>query len=311
MQRVFDRIRRAAPTELTVLFLGETGTGKELAARAVHEDSKRSKGPFVVVDCGAIPPSLAEAYLFGHEAGAFTGAVGKRISPFVEADGGTLFLDELGELPLELQPKLLRAIAERRVKAVGSSTWKTVDVRFIAATQRDLPRAVNEGAFRTDLWFRLAQLVIELPPLRDRLEDIPLIVKATLDGLGDARAYERISTETLERLMRRPWPGNVRELKSAVVAAHALSGGGSIDVAAFGGDGGAFGASDGGLPSLGYHDAKRAALERFEKDYFSTLAAQTDGKIIEMARLAGLERAHVRKYLQRHDLGKKKSKSHS
>ncbi len=247
MQRVFDRIRRAAPTELTVLLLGETGTGKELAARAIHDASKRHKGPFIVVDCGAIPPSLAEAYLFGHEAGAYTGAIGKRISPFVEAHGGTLFLDELGELPLELQPKLLRAIAEKRVKAVGSSTWRTVDVRFIAATQRDLPRAVNEGAFRTDLWFRLAQLIVELPPLRDRLEDIPRIIRSVLESIGDARAYDRITTETLERLMRRPWPGNIRELKSAVVAAHALSGGGTIDVAGFGGDGGAFGSSDAGV----------------------------------------------------------------
>jgi DNA-binding NtrC family response regulator len=304
MQRVFDRLRRAGPTELTVLLLGETGTGKELAARAIHDVSPRRKGPFVVVDCGAIPPSLAEAHLFGHEAGAFTGAVGKRVSPFVEAHGGTLFLDELGELPLELQPKLLRAIAEKRVKAVGSSTWRTVDVRFVAATQRDLPRSVNEGAFRSDLWFRLAQLVVELPPLRDRLEDVPLLVRAILDQLGDPGAWDRVSTETLERLMRRAWPGNVRELRSAVVAAHALAGDGPIDVAAFGGDGDALGSYGAPSAPIGYHEAKRAALERFEKEYFAGLAATTGGKIVEMARIAGLERAHVRKYLVRHELGK-------
>jgi DNA-binding NtrC family response regulator len=301
MQRVFHLITRAAPTELTVLLLGETGTGKELAARAIHDASARKNGPFVVVDCGAIPPSLAEAHLFGHEAGAFTGAVEKRVSPFVEASGGTLFLDELGELPLELQPKLLRAIAERRIKPVGGSKWRDVDVRLVAATQRDLPRAVNEGAFRSDLWFRVAQLVIELPALRERLEDIPAIIRRVLEEIGDPGAYDRVSTETLERVMRRGWPGNVRELRSAIVVAHALSEGGSIDIAAYGGDG----AKEARITTTageGYHDAKKRALEAFERDYFAALSTATDGKIVDMARIAGLERAHVRKYLRRHGL---------
>ncbi len=220
-----------------------------------------------------------------------------------------MFLDELGELPLELQPKLLRVLAEKRVKAVGSSTWRDVDVRFVCATQRDLPRAVNDGAFRSDLWFRVAQLVVELPPLRERVEDIPLIVRAVLQSIGDPGAYSRITTETLERIMRRAWPGNVRELQQrGRRSPRASSGGGTIDVAGFGGDGGAFGSSESASPTVGYHDAKRAALERFEKDYFSALATATGGKIIEMARVAGLERAHVRKYLQRHDLGKEKRK---
>lgn len=303
MQRVFQLITRGAPTELTVLLLGETGTGKELAARAIHDGSPRKAGPFVVVDCGSIPPSLAEAHLFGHEAGAFTGAVERRVSPFIEASGGTVFLDELGELPLELQPKLLRALAERRIKPVGgaASSWREVDVRIVAATQRDLPRAVNEGAFRSDLWFRVAQLVIELPPLRERLGDVPLLVKTILAELGDPAAYSRVSTETLERLLRRSWPGNVRELRSAVTVAHALSGGGPVDVAAHGGDGAA--RTEGLVPGAeGYHDAKRMALERFEREYFAALSTVTGGKIIDMARIAGLERAHVRKYLRRHAL---------
>jgi DNA-binding NtrC family response regulator len=307
MRRVFELCARAAPTPLTVLLLGETGTGKELVARAIHDASDRRKGPFVVVDCGAIPPSLAEAHLFGHEAGAFTGAMQKRASPFVEASGGTIFLDELGELPLELQPKLLRVIAERRLKPVGGSAFRDVDVRIVAATQRDLPRAVNEGAFRSDLWFRVAQLVIELPPLRERLEDVPILVKAILADLGDPAAYQRVSTETLERLMRRSWPGNVRELRSAVTVAHALAGDGPLDIAAHGGDGGSGGLDLFVSMAQGYHEAKHAALDRFEREYFSGLAAATGGTIVEMARIAGLERAHVRKYLRRHGLtpGKK------
>ncbi len=151
MRSVFERLRKAAPTELTVLIGGETGTGKELVAQAIHAASNRAHKPFVVVDCGSIPASLAESALFGHERGSFTGAIDKRISPFAEADGGTIFLDELGELPVDVQPKLLRALAEQRIKSVGSNTYRPVDVRVIAATRRDLVREVNEGNFRSDL----------------------------------------------------------------------------------------------------------------------------------------------------------------
>jgi DNA-binding NtrC family response regulator len=306
MQQVLRTVARAAPTNLTVLLLGETGTGKEVAARAIHQASRRAAGPFVVVDCGAISPALAEAHLFGHEKGAFTGAVTRRESPFVEASGGTLFLDELGELPLELQPKLLRALAEHRVKRVGGSTYQEFDARIIAATRRDLSREMNDGAFRSDLYFRVAELRLELPPLRERLSDIPLLVRRILAGLGDEAAYERISTETLECLMHRSWPGNVRELKNAVTVAHALSDGGPLDVATHGGDGTAP-EMDVFASASGYHEAKRQALERFERAYFAALAASTGGVIVEMARLAGLERAHVRKYLKRHGLGGRKS----
>src|SRR6185503_20430691 len=162
MRAIFERLSKVAATDLTVLITGETGTGKELVAQALHLGSPRAKKPFVVVDCGSIPPTLAEATLFGHERGAFTGAVDRRLSPFQEADGGTLFLDELGELPLEIQPKLLRALAERRIKSVGGSAYKEVDVRLLAATRRDLVRAVNAGTFRSDLYFRVAQVKIEL-----------------------------------------------------------------------------------------------------------------------------------------------------
>ncbi len=211
MRSVFERLRKAAPTELTVLITGETGTGKELVAQAIHEASARKNKPFVVVDCSAIPSSIAESTLFGHERGSFTGAVDKRISPFVEADGGTIFLDELGELPVDVQPKLLRALAEQRVKSVGSNTYRPVNVRVLAATRRDLVREVNSSSTsEADLYFRVAQLKVELPALRERLEDIPGLVRRMCADLGEKAAYNRISSDSLERLMRHDWPGNVR-----------------------------------------------------------------------------------------------------
>jgi DNA-binding NtrC family response regulator len=258
---------------------------------------------------------LAEATLFGHERGAFTGAVDRRLSPFQEADGGTIFLDELGELPLEVQPKLLRALAERRIKSVGGSTYKEVDVRVLAATRRDLVRQVNAGAFRSDLYFRVAQVKIELPSLRQRLEDIPVLVRRMLKDLGDETAYERISNTTLERLMRHDWPGNVRELRNAVAVAFALAGESEdIDVAAHLGamteSPGASGVGSGPssfamLKGRQFQEAKREVLTRFERDYFAALAEEAKGNVSEMARRAGMERAHVRAYLRRHGISAK------
>ena len=314
MRAIFDRLAKIAPTDLTVLIGGETGTGKELVAQALHLASPRAKKPFVVVDCGSIPPTLAEATLFGHERGAFTGAVDRRLSPFQEADGGTLFLDELGELPLEVQPKLLRALAERRIKAVGGSAYKEVDVRVLAATRRDLVRAVNSGGFRSDLYFRVAQVKIELLALRQRLEDIPVLVRRMLKDLGDEAAYERISNSTLERLMRHDWPGNVRELRNAVVVAHALGNEGEeVDIAAHLGalteSPGPAAVSVGGsfapLKGRQFQDAKREVLTRFERDYFAALSDEAKGNVSEMARRAGMERAHVRAYLRRHGISAK------
>ena len=319
MRAIFDRLAKIAPTDLTVLINGETGTGKELVAQALHLASTRAKKPFVVVDCGSIPPTLAEATLFGHERGAFTGAVDKRLSPFVEADGGTIFLDELGELPVDVQPKLLRALAERRIKSVGGSAYREVDVRVLAATRRDLVRAVNTGAFRSDLYFRVAQVKIELPALRQRLEDLPVLVRRMLKDLGDESAYERVTNSTLERLARHDWPGNVRELRNAVAVAFALSGEGEeIDIAAHlgaltetpapgspGGMGGGGGAGLGSMKGRQFQDAKREVLTRFERDYFAALAEEAKGNVSEMARRAGMERAHVRAYLRRHGIGAK------
>ncbi len=305
MRTVFERLVKAAPTDLTVLVYGETGTGKELAAQAIHAASPRSHKPFVVVDCGAIPATLAESTLFGHERGAFTGAVDKRISPFVEADGGTIFLDELGELPIDVQPKLLRVLAEQRVKSVGSSTYRPVDVRVVAATRRDLVREVNAGAFRSDLYFRVAQIRLELPPLRERLDDIPVLVRRMVSDLADEATYERISPGSLERLMRHDWPGNVRELRNVVAVALAFSTEGPIDLAANLTPMVASSSCSEPKQARGrtFQDAKRDVLAHFERAYFTALYAECGGNISEIARRSGMERAHVRGYLRRHGIG--------
>jgi DNA-binding NtrC family response regulator len=299
MRRVFDVLSRAAPTELSVLLLGETGTGKDVAARAIHKLSKRADGPFVVVDCGSIPSSLAEATLFGHERGAYTGAVSARRSPFLDANGGTIFLDEIGELPLEAQPKLLRALAEQRVQSVGGRGYKPFDARVIAATRQNLAHAVNSGGFRSDLYFRLAHLSVELPSLRQRLDDIPALTAATLESAGDASAIERVTPETLERMMSHDWPGNVRELRSAVTAAFAMSDGGDIDVMAFVHDGSSAGDAS---TSQSFGDARTLAMARFERAYFTAMIRAVGMNVSEIARRAGMDRAYTRRILRTHEL---------
>jgi len=303
MRSVFERLKKAAPTDLTVLVTGETGTGKELVAQAIHSASARANKPFVVVDCGAIPASLAESALFGHERGSFTGAVDKRVSPFVEAEGGTIFLDELGELPLDVQPKLLRALAEQRIKSVGSNSYKSVNVRVIAATRRDLVREVNAGTFRSDLYFRVAQLKVELPALRQRLEDLPLLVRRMIEDVGDKESYSRVTSDSLERLMRHDWPGNVRELRNVVAVAVAFAKEGPIDLAAHLSP--LVSSPSESTPTRGrtFQDAKREVLARFEREYFTALYAECSGNVSEIGRRAAMERAHVRGYLRRHGIG--------
>jgi two-component system NtrC family response regulator len=214
MQDVFEVVRRVAPTEASVLITGESGTGKELIARAIHQGGERSKEPFVAINCAAIPVNLLESELFGHVRGAFTGAVRDSIGKFEQADGGTLFLDEVGELPLELQPKLLRVLQEMEIEPLGGKV-RSVNVRIIAATNQDVETALQEGRFREDLYYRLAVIPVELPPLRKRVEDVPLLVKHFLTRFS-AGAPVDISEEALEAMMAYPWPGNVRELQNAV-----------------------------------------------------------------------------------------------
>jgi len=214
MREVFDVVRRVAASEATVLVTGESGTGKELIARAIHNGSERREGPFVAVNCAAIPADLLESELFGHRRGAFTGAVHDRQGKIARAEGGTLFLDEVWELPLELQPKLLRALQEREIEPVGGNPQR-VDVRVVAATNRDVESALAEGRFREDLYYRLAVIPVELPPLRQRREDIPLLMRHFLDKHADGATIS-ISDAAQESLVAYDWPGNVRELENAV-----------------------------------------------------------------------------------------------
>ncbi len=217
---VFEMVARFAQTEVTVTLVGETGAGKDVIAHALHDQSARAGGPFVIFDCGAVAANLAESELLGHERGAFTGAVSAHAGAFERAHGGTLFLDEIGELPLDLQPRLLRALESRKIRRVGGKTERRIDVRIIAASHRDLRADVSAGKFREDLFFRLAVAVVPVPPLRDRLDDLPELVHGLLEDLG--RGDLRVADTTLAALRSHPWPGNVRELKNALACAVAF-----------------------------------------------------------------------------------------
>ena len=232
-QSVLKGVQIVAPTDATVLILGETGTGKELVARAIHELSSRSKGSFVKVNCAAIPGSLLESELFGHEKGSFTGAVAQKIGRFELAHQGTLFLDEIGEMPLELQPKLLRAIQDQEFERVGGNRTIRTDVRFVAATNRDLKAMVDENRFRADLYYRLHVFPLNVPPLRERREDIPLLTRYFVQKHAQRmdRKVERIPTQALEALTNYDWPGNIRELQNVIERSVILSNGPELHVA--------------------------------------------------------------------------------
>jgi DNA-binding NtrC family response regulator len=304
MRELFARLERLAPSDTTVLVTGETGTGKELVAEALHEHSPRSAGPFVVVDCGSIPANLIESDLFGHEKGAFTGATSHRVGAFERASGGTIFIDEIGELPLELQPKLLRVLEQREVRRVGGGRTIPVDIRVIAATNRDLAVEVNHGRFREDLYYRLAVARVHVPPLRDRREDILLLVEHFRDGLPGAAPLDRA---TLELMMRHDWPGNVRELRNAVERLLILAempselavrrpprpAAPSIQ------------ASEAPLAnppltlSLDLDEPFRALKLEFERAYVQALLEKHGGNITSAARVAGLDRVSIHKMLHR------------
>jgi len=295
MADVVAQLKRLARTDVTLTLIGETGTGKDVLAHGVHEASPRARAPFVVFDCGAVPPNLVESELFGHERGAFTGAHSERAGAFERGRGGTLFLDEIGELPIDLQPRLLRALENRTVRRVGGGRDRPVDVRIIAATNRDLGMLVASKHFRPDLYFRLAAAVVHVPPLRDRVEDIPHLARQLLAELG--RRGIRMSAETVARLQSHVWPGNVRELKN--VLAYAL---------AFVEEGGALeahhvrfvpGAAAGTvlerLP-LGGH-----ALERVEEATIRQTLSMTRGNKAQAARLLGISPSTLYDKLKRFD----------
>jgi DNA-binding NtrC family response regulator len=293
MNEVFAILRRLAPSQVTLTFCGETGTGKDILAHAVHDASPRARGPFVVFDCGAVPPNLVESELFGHERGAFTGAHAEHAGAFERARGGTLFLDEIGELPLDLQPRLLRALENRSVRRVGGSRERPVDVRIIAATNRDMPALVSAKTFRQDLYFRLAAAVVHLPPLRDRLEDLPFLVERLLADLG--RTDVRLVPKTLDVLLAHAWPGNVRELKNALACALAFVDGQVLEPRHLRlGSGGGNAESLERLPLAGH------SLASVEQITILQTLALTRGNKVQAARLLGISPSTLYEKLKRY-----------
>jgi DNA-binding NtrC family response regulator len=323
MRQVFAILERAAKSNAPVLFLGESGTGKELMARGVHDHSPRKDGPFVVFDCGASTETLIESDLFGHVRGAFTGAAGDRVGAFAAAHGGTLFLDEIGDLPVSLQPKLLRMLEAGEVVPLGGRKPEKYDVRVVAATHRDVFGEVARGGFRGDLYYRLAVVEVHVPPLRQRAGDLAQLVKMFLeraggparsssddtgDKAGAAQLAAQVGGAALERLERYHWPGNVRELRNVITRAVALAG------------------PDDDFQSLPFvlrptqaapdstpafradkpfHEAKDALIARFEHEYLADLVERAGGNLSQAARVAGLERKFLYKLLERAGLRSK------
>lgn len=327
MREIFATLERVAPSDLTVLIQGETGTGKEVIAKAIHNHSPRKAKPFVVLDCSAIPKDLIESTIFGHEKGSFTGAISQHKGAFEQAHGGTIFLDEIGELDINLQPKLLRVLENREVKRVGSDRTFPVDVRVLAATNRDLRQMVTESGFREDLYFRMSVVQIELPPLRKRAEDVPLLIQHFLDMMNKqretiGRTPLEVSPDAMSGLKHRQWSGNIRELKNVVERAASLGegpvlttrdfligndpfGGGPalMNTAASGGGGDSDLAFDVDI-DVSFKDAKQAILDQFEAVYLKKLIEKFQGNISQSAKSAGLTRYHLRELLKKHDLQK-------
>jgi DNA-binding NtrC family response regulator len=335
MREIFGILEKIAPTSATVVIEGETGTGKEVVARAVHETSSRADGPFVVFDCGAVPESLIESELFGHEKGSFTGAVMTRKGLFEMAEGGTIFLDELGELALELQPKLLRVLEQREVRRVGSNASIPINVRVVAATNRRLEDEVRAGNFREDLFYRLSVVRLFLPALRDRREDIPLLVQHFLSTLKfnrhhddpDALRLSNIDESALHALQEYHWPGNVRELVNVIERACSISDTDSISLADLP-------EHISGLNPLGlsetpplqgiapasarepatpaprrselhdmpFKDAKEEWISAFERDYITELLVRHGGNISQASREADIDRKYFRKLMTKYDI---------
>ncbi len=296
MQTMFDLARAAARSNSTVLILGESGTGKELLARAIYAESPRRQGPFVAVSCAALTETLLESELFGHEKGAFTGAAARRKGTFETADGGTLFLDEIGDISAKLQLDLLRVLEGRQFTRVGGSEPISVDVRIIAATNRDLQKAVADGHFREDLFYRLNVIPIHLPPLRSRLEDVPLLVDHFLEVLGAemSKQVDGVSAEALGLLMAHTWPGNVRELRNVLERAMVVATGRVIE------------ASDLGMthPPCVEGPASLVSLEDVERHHIGRVLHETHGNISHAARTLGIDRATLYNKLRKYQLRK-------
>jgi len=301
MRALFSRLRLAASTREPILLLGESGTGKEILARAVHDVSPRAARPYVVFDCSGTAPSLVEAELFGYVKGAFTGAIRDHTGVFVEADGGTIFLDEIGELPLDLQPKLLRALESQQVKPVGSNDWRSFDVRVIAATHRNLKKRIGTGEFREDLYYRLAVMQATIPPLRERKDDIPILVESFLSSIQPALTIEHIHPSMIDILMAHRWPGNVRELRNTVArlavfpqlvdeVIDPMTAQPTTD------------SSYDPLLKLPLREARDQAIEQFERRYLTNQLRTHGGNVSRTAESVGVSRQFLHRLIERHGI---------
>ncbi len=326
MREVFAVLEKVAPTDMNVLIGGATGTGKELVARALHDESSRAARPFVVLDCGSLPRELAEATILGHKKGSFTGAISNRPGVFEEADGGTLFLDEIGELPLELQPKLLRVLDRRETQRIGDNELRQVNVRIVAATHRDLRKMVGQGDFREDLYFRLSVMTVDLPDLSDRGQDVVLLAERFLEDFARARGEAPKLGDAARRILEQQrWEGNVRQLKNTIErAAYLASGtiepadlhlGRRVDTPQVV----AKTAAEAEPPSesseyseeifgIPFKEAKQVVLQRFERAYFGRLLARTGGNLSRASADAGITRYYLRELLKRLGMHKRSIK---
>jgi len=296
MTRIMDMITRVAPTDSTVLITGESGTGKGLVARKIHQLSQRSRRPFITVDCGTLVETLFESELFGHVKGSFTGADANKIGKFELAQNGTLFFDEISNIGLEVQAKLLRAVEERKISKVGSHRVTTVDVRIIAATNKDLNKAIKDGTFREDLFYRLNVVLIQMPPLRERKNDIPLLVQHFLDKYNARLKKEvrGISPDALDLMVRHDWPGNVRELENTMERLVVLSPGPYLKPADL--------VFAGTILSPAAETPDGTSLKDLERNHIIQTLQRCDGHKSETARALGIDRKTLREKLKRYDL---------
>jgi transcriptional regulator with GAF, ATPase, and Fis domain len=302
MRKLFAVLEKVAASDINCFIYGENGTGKELVATEVVQRGPRANKPFVVVDCGAISPNLVESELFGHVRGAFTGADRDRLGAFEAADGGTVFLDEIGELPLNVQPKLLRALEQREIRRVGETATRKVNVRVISATNRDLEREVNKGTFREDLYFRIAVITVRVPPLRDRVEDLPHLIQAFLASL-DAKGSEHLfPPEVITELSRHEWPGNVRELRNYVERSVVLQTARmSLPPSSMTGGAGGPRASSAEIDvTIPFKVAKDALIDGFERAYLRAILESAGGNMTKAARMSGIDRMYLHRLVQKH-----------
>ncbi|MEB2310812.1 MAG: sigma 54-interacting transcriptional regulator [Sorangiineae bacterium] len=301
MRHLFAVLDKVAKSDATVLIEGESGTGKELVATELARRGERAERPFLIVDCSSISPSLIESELFGHARGAFTGAEHARVGAFEAADGGTIFLDEIGELPLSMQPKLLRALEAREIRRVGENEARRVDVRVLAATNRRLEREVNHGRFREDLYFRLGVVTVRVPPLRERREDLLLLVRVVLGSLNAEDSLHLFTPAVLADMTRHDWPGNVRELRNYVERTVVLDQAAPASTRRPSEAPPAAAASQ-LTPDVPFKVAKEQVVSAFERRYLEALLSAADGNISRAARLAKMDRMYLYRLLQRYEL---------